>query len=343
LGKLALLDGDPELGKSLLTLDLCARLSTGRPWPDETPLPGPLSAVVVNAEDREDDTLCPRLRALGADLERVFFLPRDEGGEIDFGLPARTAALDRVLTATGARLVVIDPITVFLAAGVNTHSDGGVRRALAPLAALARQHGCAVLMVRHLTKNGGHRALYRGLGSIGLVGSCRSAWLIAADPRRKGRRVLAQEKNNLGAPQPSLGFEVVDGAGGLPAVSWLGTADWTADALLAAAAARPDQPGPIDFAREFLAEVLKDGPRTAREIWVQAEPLGHSKATLGRAREGLKVRTRRVFRDGRPTSYWMLPHQQLPPDAASADDNAIDEALRLLAEQYPPSTPLDEL
>jgi len=30
LGKLALLDGDPDLGKSLIALDLCARLSTGR-------------------------------------------------------------------------------------------------------------------------------------------------------------------------------------------------------------------------------------------------------------------------------------------------------------------------
>jgi hypothetical protein len=32
LGKLAILDGDPGLGKSLVTLDLCARLSTGRPF-----------------------------------------------------------------------------------------------------------------------------------------------------------------------------------------------------------------------------------------------------------------------------------------------------------------------
>src|SRR5438105_2373038 len=31
LGKLAILDGDPGVGKSLVTLDLCARLSTGRP------------------------------------------------------------------------------------------------------------------------------------------------------------------------------------------------------------------------------------------------------------------------------------------------------------------------
>ena len=36
LGKTALLEGDTGLGKSLLTLDLCARVTTGRPWPDGT-------------------------------------------------------------------------------------------------------------------------------------------------------------------------------------------------------------------------------------------------------------------------------------------------------------------
>jgi hypothetical protein len=328
LGNLALLDGDPELGKSLVTLDLCARLSTGRPWPDGTPSLGPLSSVIINAEDREADTICPRLKALGADLGRVFFLPRDPTvGGVDFSLPGRTEALDRVLAETGARLVVIDPVTVFLAAGVNTHSDGGVRRALAPLLALAGTHGCVVLLVRHLNKDGRHQALYRGLGSIGLVGSCRSAWLVAADPRAKGRRVLAQEKNNLGPPQPSLVFEVA-GAGGLPEVRWLGTTEWTADALLAAAAERPARPNPVEFAREFLADVLKDGPRTSREIWELAEPQGHAKRTLARARKVLKVRTQRVYDEGRKVSYWMLPDQELPAGVMDDDARAVDESLR---------------
>jgi len=34
LGKLAILEGDPGLGKSLIALDLCARVTTGRDWPD---------------------------------------------------------------------------------------------------------------------------------------------------------------------------------------------------------------------------------------------------------------------------------------------------------------------
>src|SRR5213082_2214247 len=36
-GKLTLLDGDPDLGKSLITLDLAARVTTGQPMPDGSP------------------------------------------------------------------------------------------------------------------------------------------------------------------------------------------------------------------------------------------------------------------------------------------------------------------
>src|SRR5205807_7687569 len=70
-GKLSVLEGDPGLGKSLLALDLCARLSTGRPWPDGKPGPGPAASIYLSGEDGDEDTIVPRLLALGADLGRV--------------------------------------------------------------------------------------------------------------------------------------------------------------------------------------------------------------------------------------------------------------------------------
>src|SRR5437764_13095617 len=76
LGKLLILDGDPDLGKSLLSLDLCARLSTGRPFPDGRPGPGPANALVLSAEDSAADTILPRLLRLGADTGRVFVCQR---------------------------------------------------------------------------------------------------------------------------------------------------------------------------------------------------------------------------------------------------------------------------
>src|SRR5260370_25812005 len=46
-GELTLIDGDPGLGKSLLTLDLAARLTTARPLPDGYVPPQPVSVVLA--------------------------------------------------------------------------------------------------------------------------------------------------------------------------------------------------------------------------------------------------------------------------------------------------------
>src|SRR6476660_4450021 len=62
-GKLAMLDGDSVEGKSLIALDLCARLSTGRPMPDGSPGPGILPSLIIQAEDGAEDTVIPRLKA----------------------------------------------------------------------------------------------------------------------------------------------------------------------------------------------------------------------------------------------------------------------------------------
>src|SRR5258708_6123654 len=107
LGKLVLLDGDPDLGKSLILLDLCARLSTGRPFPDGRTGPGPGNALVLSAEDNAADTIVPRLARLGADPERVFVWERaSDGEEWPWQCPAQMDRLDDALGRTDARLAV---------------------------------------------------------------------------------------------------------------------------------------------------------------------------------------------------------------------------------------------
>src|SRR3990172_3145876 len=68
LGKLTIIDGDPGLGKSLMTLDLAARTSTGSPMPDGSrgDVQGPAGVVLLTAEDDPEDTIRPRLHAAGA-------------------------------------------------------------------------------------------------------------------------------------------------------------------------------------------------------------------------------------------------------------------------------------
>src|SRR5271154_3260381 len=73
LGKLAILDGDPGLGKSTLLFDLAARVSNNGVMPDGS---AGVSGVVIllNAEDDPAETIQPRLAAAGANPERVFHL-----------------------------------------------------------------------------------------------------------------------------------------------------------------------------------------------------------------------------------------------------------------------------
>jgi hypothetical protein len=315
LGKLSLLEGDPGLGKSYLALDLCARLSSGRPWPDGSATPGPAAAVYLNAEDGAEDTLGPRLHALGADPARVYLLDRsanDVSGEV-FTLSAQRGVLDELMTNVRPRLLVIDPITPFLGSDINMGSDASVRQALAPLADLARRHGCTVLLVRHLNKLGHGPALYRGLGSIGLVGVCRSTWLVAERHEQPGQRVLAQVKNNLVAPQPALAFEFVETKAGPTTLRWLGPVADTADDLLASQKRRGQKPEKRNSAQSFLRELLAHGPMTSRAIWEIVKVEGFSVRTMQRAKRALRIETSWVMENGNMVSYWQLPVARKKP------------------------------
>jgi hypothetical protein len=329
LGKVAVLEGDPGLGNSFLALDLCARLSAGRPWPDDAPSPAPAPCVYINGEDGTEATIGPRLLALGADLGRVLLLDRDDDLAASLSLPDQVAALEEIVARTRARLVVIDPVMQFLGRDVNPAIDVSIRRALAPLCDLARREGCHILLVRHLNKKGDGRALYRGLGSIGLVGTSRSAWLVAEEPGGSGRRVLAQVKNNLGPPQPSLAFEVIQGDGGAATLHWLGPVAETAESLLGRGRGR--EPLERQAAADFLTRSLADGPVKVRDLWKRVRAEGLSVTTVKRARKELGIRVAKVGVGRRAVRYFTLPEQEPP--------TAIDPLVRAFERQYPPRTP----
>jgi hypothetical protein len=247
-------------------------------------------------------------------MSRVFVLQRTERPGGPLCLPAHTDYLDDILARTAARFLVIDPITAFLDRTVCLSNELSVRRTLDPLQAAAERRRCAALMHRHLNKYGTGRALYRGLGAIGLVGVCRTAFVAAPDPDNAERCVLAQQKNNVDVPQPSLAYATPREKGSPPAVTWFGTVPWTADELLA----RRRRPGPavteLERARKFLASFLKDGPCPVRDVLAAADGDDLARRTLARARKALRIRRLRGAADGKPLHYWLLPGQDLPAD-----------------------------
>ena len=64
-GKITLLDGDPDLGKSLITLDLAARVTTGKPMPDGTP---GIQGTVILIAPEDDATILATAGSKGTDL-----------------------------------------------------------------------------------------------------------------------------------------------------------------------------------------------------------------------------------------------------------------------------------
>ncbi len=190
LGRLTVLDGDPGLGKSTVTLDLAARVTTGRPMPNGAPGVGG-GVVILSAEDGVADTIRPRLDAAGAACARVRVVGVDHAL---LAIPGDLPELERAIADVGPVLVVVDPLSAYLGATVNSWRDQDVRRALGPLAGLTERTGAAIVVVRHLTESGGASPLYRGGGSIGIIGAARSGLLVAPEPDDDARRVLAPRR-----------------------------------------------------------------------------------------------------------------------------------------------------
>src|SRR5207245_4444566 len=142
------------------------------------------------------------------------------------------------------------------------------------------------------------------LGSIGILGACRSGWLVARDPHRADGRVLAQLKNNNAPRQPSLPFTIAGAdAGGPLALAWSGPCP-AADELPGRVGRPANKPRELDRAWDFLTTFLEHGPRTTREIWKESRKERLSEITLRRAKRELDIRVQRAWAEGRRLSYW---------------------------------------
>ena len=333
-GKITIIDGDPGDGKSVLTTYITACVTTGRDFPDGASCEAG-GVVMLNAEDGLSDTIRPRIDAAGGDASKVLpmaFLPDKDGAERPFAIPDDLPLLERAIESVGASLVVIDPLMAFLPEKVSAHKDQDVRRALAPLAALAERTGVAVIVVRHLNKAAGTNPLYRGGGSIGIVGAARSSLIVARDPEDEDVRVFAPLKQNLSRPAESLKYRIRTAANGAAAIEWLGATPFAAKDLLKPQANDEDRSA-LAEAKQFLKDELEDGPMHAKQVLKDAREAGVHEKTLRRAKTALKVRSERES-DGSWT--WILDKEDttLPQDAQAENDDHLDSLDKVIKNDH---------
>jgi len=313
-GKLVTLDGDPSLGKSTLSLAFAGIVTTGGTWPDSSPCNFPGDVILLSAEDGLADTVRPRLDAAGADVTRVHAV---QGVTLPDGTlrPPTLADVDelhRLVTETGARLLVVDVLMAYLPSGTDSHKDQDIRRVLSRLSSLADVTGCTVLLLRHLNKAKGGDPMYRGGGSIGIVGAVRAGMLVAKDPDDEDLRVLACTKSNLGPEPEALTYRLTDAdVHGVARVEWIGTSNHDARALLEDRSESPDRPERDEAAAWLEDYLIENGKARSGEVKTAASKVRISERTLKRAATELGV----IYTpEGFPrVTIWRLPDSQATP------------------------------
>jgi hypothetical protein len=307
-GKVTLLIGDPGTGKSMLTMDLIARITTGKSWPDAGFAPVG-NVILLNAEDGLADTIRPRCDAHGGDATRIRAIEGVLDGNQDrlFALATDLAALEGMLVADHFDVLVIDPLSAYLGSERDTYKDSAVRSVLAPLVRQAERHRLAVVAVMHLNKDQQKKAAYRASGSIAFTALARMVFAVAPYGESEQMRVFVPVKSNLTAPVPGLGFFIDDGV-----VHWMDNpVDVNAEQALGTIPLTNgmDQPlRPREEAELFLRSVLSHSPVQSQEVKRLAEAEGITGRSLQRAKRKLRVR---AFRRGefsdRKAWFWSLP------------------------------------
>jgi putative DNA primase/helicase len=323
LGKLTVIAGDPGLGKSFLTIDLAARLSKGRDWPDGSQ--GVLgSAILVSGEDDPADTIRPRLDAADADVSRVEVLlgmtvkgdDDEPGRDRSISLKYDMQLIDEMLSERPeCRLLIIDPLSAYLGE-IDSHKNADVRSVLSPLTDLASRRTIAVVAVEHLNKRSGGSAIHRTQGSIGIVGAARAAYAVMKNPDNPESRLFLPTKNNLGNDSSGLSFKLIEHPGAMTAcIAW--SADLvtvTADDVMNRNPGSGRGSSVVDDAAEWLADYLANGPKAANEITEAAKGERHSGYAMKNAKKTLGVIVSKEGKNG--PWVWSLPEgvEHVPED-----------------------------
>ena len=239
LGKLHILAGAPGQGKTTIALCMMATVTIGGRWPDGTRC-APGNVLIWSGEDDPADTLLPRLIAMGADRDRVFFVQgariNDEVVPFD---PARDLAqlLAAVERIGGIGLLVVDPIVSAVTG--DSHKNTEVRRALQPLVDLAASCNCAVVGISHFAKGGqGSDPTQRVVGSVAFSAVARVVMVAAKVKGENGEdaRILARSKSNIGPDNGGFHYrlEQVEALPGIQAsrIAWGKAVEGTARELL---------------------------------------------------------------------------------------------------------------
>jgi hypothetical protein len=302
IGKITMLGGDPGMGKSYIALAVAAAVTQGDPLPGQGSRSNePMNVLILAGEDDPSDTLKPRLVSLNADQDKVAIFADDIILD-DHGI----RVIRELMESTSARLLIVDPIVAFLGAKMDMNRSNEVRPRMKALANIGRDFNAAVLVVRHLRKQGSNgvkgKDIYNGAGSIDFTAAVRSELQVSEG--KDGTLYLNHIKSNVGPKGKSISYSINDDE-----FEWGTIIDsWEVNRQSRVSRKFATE----DKARLFIFDFLRDHPEglPSNDIYMAANAMKIGDKALRAAKAGLVI----VWKEG---TRWLW---KLDPKAKRVED-----------------------
>ncbi len=260
-GQTTMIEGDPGVGKSYFLMWMAIHFCDGKPlpWDDERRKLKPMRVAYLDTENAMGAVTKTRLLDNNL-VNQQNYLQVTEGFSLD-DPDSVDAFEEEVIQGWKPDVVIVDPITLYLG-GADSYKASDVQQALANLKDMAAEYGFALILVRHLNKSHGGKALYAGNGSIGFAGLARVVATVGWHPDEPDTRVVACTKNNLSPPFGSLGYTIEP----LPStmdnkyrsrIEYVGRVDYTADDIVGTINTKEDNA--ITLASDLIKELMGEG------------------------------------------------------------------------------------
>ncbi len=306
LGKLGLIGGLPDKGKGLISCALMASVTAGEPLPCNEGHTPQGNVIYFSAEDDNEDTVVPRLKAAGAGTHRVHIaqmMGDPDGKKRTFSMVTDLEALRAKIDEIGnVVLVIIDPMTSYLGIGkVNNSMTTDVRGFLKPLTDLAAEKAISIIGIMHFNKKADvTNAMLRIADSLAYFAAARHVYVVVDDTEVDKRRLFVKAKNNLAPDKKALSYMTGLRKVGIdeetkkeifaPYVIWGAEhVEITANEAMQAEAGGTRGRTERREAKEFLQDRLADGPVKKEDLEAEGEAQDISKATLRRAKKDLGI------------------------------------------------------
>lgn len=279
-GHITSIEGDPEVGKSWLSLAMSASISEGKKrfpvddWEDKN------ERGAVFYFDAENDIGNVAQRMADSEMFTKVTNPHDQAPFFHVKMRAdfrEEEAIDDVRDRikaimgfyknnknyeTKTALIIFDTFINF-AGDTDTNKQSDVMNALSNLKTLAEEEDCSVVIIRHYGKTAHANSMHRGIGSTQFAATCRAMVGVHRHPDDPDTRVVTISKSSLASKsnlrtlsynlQPVFSGTVDTNKRDRTRMVW---GDW------------------IDLNEYDISESMKDAPKKAQEQRETRKKLG---------------------------------------------------------------------